>query len=437
MKRCIRGLCSIVAIASILTSMPVMAAENDVDLAQENLQETDGGNEVIGIRITDITAEMASNYALNRAVDMGHDVAAGIAVKYFDLNGNMLGWMVPYVKDGEPCGYMLLDFTQEDFVSEFSFDDVVLVEDDGIAGLSDGDEAVLVENGLWNYELVSRAGLPSISAEDPGLVGGYIIYATKAEFDDNFYRYYPPDNEIFVEERWLNKFNSDDAVSIDYVLSNWRRYSCACVVALEIVRQEGLDDDKSDEEIYRWFWEEMECCPYDDWDADFDFNWIDVNNHDISNLDAAKTDEERDAIHVFAITYNGYGRILYGTADTSELNSAIKKWYFVKHTNPSVTYNHINVGSQFYDNPVAEAISRNLSVYMGFGVTCANGDTVGHAVNIVGWSKYYNNKYTRPRVTYFMIYDGHNTGIRYINFSHTRWDEGPNMCFYFRNITDM
>lgn len=430
MKRCIRGLCSIVATASILTSMPVMAAENDVDLVQEDLQETDDGNEVIGIRITDITAEMASNYALNRAADMSHDVAAGIAVKYFDLNGNMLGWMVPYVKDGEPCGYMLLDFTQEDFVSEFSFDDVVLVEDDGIAGLLDGDETVLIENGLWNYELVSRAGLPCVFAEDPGLTDGYIVYATRDEFNRKFYMTSPSDNEVLSKERWLEKYNPSNMVSTDYVLTKWHRYSCACVVALEIVQQEGIVGNMSDEDIYKWFWKELECCPCDNWGDDFNEDWENVKDYDRGHFWNN---------HKFALDGEdalGYGRILYGTADYSDLNAAIVKFYKDNFNNNRVAIGNVNVsGNQFYDNPLANAISCNYSSYMAFGVKTSDGEEIGHAVNVVGYAKYLNSHYTHPGVLYFMIYDGHNNdAIRYINFSHTKWQYGPGSCFYFRNI---
>lgn len=71
MQKCIRGLCGIIAAASVLTGMPAMAAELP-DSAQVDVQDEDD-DEGFSVLITDITAEMAANYALNHALKFGHD----------------------------------------------------------------------------------------------------------------------------------------------------------------------------------------------------------------------------------------------------------------------------------------------------------------------------------------------------------------------------
>ena len=73
--------------------------------------------------ITELTEYELTQFALNFAgiYDSDLELTAGNIVPVYDTDDTLIGFSVSYFKDGEPYGYILLDFREEDPVSEFVF----------------------------------------------------------------------------------------------------------------------------------------------------------------------------------------------------------------------------------------------------------------------------------------------------------------------------
>lgn len=172
--------------SSIFSGFPVYAEKSDVSDS---------------ITIEDITPGMAANYAVNHAYYLGEgDVDTGTPVKYCSESGEMLGWMVPYVENGKESGYILLDFTQEDPVSEFSFEGKDLLG--GV--MPSVENPVLVDNDPFSYRLVDEAGLPSPAKH---VEEGKYVFDSKDDVYRNLYEIKPTDGAGSYTTQFLTVAN--------------------------------------------------------------------------------------------------------------------------------------------------------------------------------------------------------------------------------------
>lgn len=430
MQKRIRGLCGVIAAASVLTGMPVMAAELP-DAAQVDVQEVrddEDDKEGFSVLITDITAEMAANYALNHALKFGHDdFTAGVAVKYFSPEGQMLGWTVPYVCNGQPSGYVLLDFTQEDFVSEFAFDAGVVFDgmsDASAASLQPDDEIVIVERSPLYYSCMPVSSLPQTYSY---VWQGRIWYTDWNDYEANFFQLGLRDGEYVKSERYLDvAYDPELHFGREYSILKWGRYACPCSVALHIIKQNGLTAGKSDDYIYRWFWEEMDCCPGDDWDADYVENYRNIYNN-------PDTSYRADSYVIDGVSH----RVITGGCSETVLRNALVKWCKEKLGLTRVGYND---GYSIFETTMAQGIATQCPTFLCYSIKYSDigtvisdddvddiagrADSTFHAVNVVGYTVV--NQITAGlsgNTVYAIVADGYNgDGYRYINFSHTKWN---------------
>lgn len=412
MKRCIRGLCGVIAVANVLVCIPVMAAGYDADLPE--VVQDDDSDEEFSIAITDITAEMAANYALNHALKFGHDdFTAGIAVKYFSSDGQMLGWMVPYVCNGQPSGYVLLDFTQEDPVSEFMFGNDSMIINENHVVESTSDSYVLIEDGIWNYNYVLESDIISSYSS---VENGYYVFDNWDDYYNNFFKVGPGSGDnVYRTAILMTTYSNEVHIGRREIVDDFDgRYACGCVAALNMIKQSGIfNEDESDFDIYRWFWRETKAVPTDDWNLNesFDDLYVRLENEYGKDVVATSYVDESDNIR---------RRAIQGTVSNEAFMSAIEKWC-KEHGKPTVA--HVS-GSDIMKERIEGGIGSNCPTFMSYTVEFKDGRQTKHMVNVVGYCFYKNpdSGISSNKMKYAIIADGyHGDGYRYVNYSHTKW----------------
>ncbi len=67
----------------------------------------------------DLAIQMGERFA--KAIVPNSDIIADNPVKFYDENGQAIGYIVNYYKESESYGYVIFDTTNEDLISEYSF----------------------------------------------------------------------------------------------------------------------------------------------------------------------------------------------------------------------------------------------------------------------------------------------------------------------------
>lgn len=369
----------------------------------------EGSDNGVSITIEDITPEMAANYAVNHAHYLGEDgMSAGIPVKYCNANGEMLGWMVPYVQDGTESGYVLLDFTQEDPVSEFSFDGKDLCG--GV--MPSFDNPVLVDNDLFSYNVVDEASLPSSVRH---IEDGYYVFDDGSDVYHNLYENAPMDGAGSYTTQFLMVANSRPVhMGRDYFIRNYGRYNCGIVAGFQLLKQWDLMCGHTDEEVFRWLWVNSGTMSGDNWDKDYDIIFDEM---------LAIHGSER-VIESFTLNDGTTHKVLYGNMEPDRLRNVLLKWMNDNHVagNRDVLFDER--ADTFYDY-LESAVSNNYPGYISFHIKCKDSVEIGHAVMFVGCVKYNyssNPDLASGKLRYAIVSDGYrDDGYKYINYSHTKW----------------
>lgn len=399
--------------SSIFSGFPVYAEESDV---------------LDSITIEDITPGMAANYAVNHAYYLGEgDVDTGTPVKYCSESGEMLGWMVPYVNNGVESGYVLLDFTQEDPVSEFSFEGKDLLG--GV--MPSVENPVLVDNDPFSYRLVDEAGLPSPAKH---VEDGKYVFDSSDDVYNNLYEIRPTDGAGSYTTRLLTVANFRPVhMGRDYFIRNYGRYNCGVVAGFQILKQWNLMCGYTDEELFRWLWINSGSMAGDNWDKDYDVIFEEM---------LAEYGSER-VIESFPLSDGTSHKVLYGSMDTKRLNNTLVYWMNSNNVAGMRTVSFQKNADSFYEF-LEHAVSHDYPGYIAFRMDCENSDSFGHAVVFEGYVKYNsssNPNLAKGKVVYAIVSDGYrDDGYKYVNYSHTKWSmfdmsiyEAPHLI-YFKNI---
>ena len=105
-----RFVCVIAVLALVLCSF------TPIEVSASEEEPENGGK----IQLTEnLAIEIAEGFA--QGVDGGNNIEAVNPTKFYNLEGQAIGYIIDYLKDSSPYGYVILDSTNEDLICEYSF----------------------------------------------------------------------------------------------------------------------------------------------------------------------------------------------------------------------------------------------------------------------------------------------------------------------------
>lgn len=104
------------------------------------------------------TEDMARTAAedFSEAVNPEGRLIAGDPVKFYDLDGNAIGYTVNYFKDGTPAGYVVFDNGDASLISQYSFNSESMSPTDAAAKSANNEPSLFSnspENQIKNYKI--------------------------------------------------------------------------------------------------------------------------------------------------------------------------------------------------------------------------------------------------------------------------------------------
>ena len=369
----------LVVAMALSISLPATAAGNESDYADYIVVTDDV--------IKKIVIEWAEYVIPNLTFDV-----SGI-YEYYNLDDELIGYSVSVTSDGVPYGYVILDFFQENIITEFAIEKgaVNICESALLRLQNNADASDLICKGIDADSVRLHKYLPleyAVSVE----VGGNEVYAIGEEiverkeyrnFSDSIlasqfssanssYKLsdssavynknsqnatvYGHCSQIMLEEiptgytavDPLDQLSSTKSFSQSWAETNTNSYACAIVAGLNIMHQNNCLLNSNDVDTYNWLWKDTGT----------------------TETTASKNNSDSDIV---------YG----GTTVGKIAPSIVKLAKQLGHTSSS--YTTVNPGYQVYKT----AIKAGKSGILEFGITvnASGGGTErqGHTVSVVGY----------------------------------------------------
>ena len=216
--------------------------------------------------ITEITEHELTQFALSfaKVYDSSLELTAGNFVPVYDADDTLIGFSVSYYMDGDPYGYVLLDFRDEDPVSEFSFGEGVDGPYEQLSGpaaqidAAETGEKKLVKLSVLDYAVPSYEDGPGVYITRTGdnLTAAELKSAGECETQST---QSSVDHGDVVYDSWswlmidgggvygsgtnvyLKKYSRDKSViTAKDVEDNTGTYACAVVALTGIANQENI-----------------------------------------------------------------------------------------------------------------------------------------------------------------------------------------------------
>ncbi len=378
--------------------------------------------------IDDLSDDFAAKFAVKFAESLGEAVDAGIVHKYYAPDGGQIGFIVNYVKDGLPYGYVVLDFTLENApVTEFMLSEgVSFVTDSGdiVSALSD-DNVVdgVYMSDFMTYDSVSSDLSLLLSIDDDGK----IHYESKDDVYLNMYR----DETSFeqfsigvISEYMTSKYDPELSFVIqDDLLWRYGKYNCGVAAALAVIKQEHATSGFSEEYIYEYLWKK--CQVNIPWDA---------------TVDSLKGTSDESAITPEFTLENGEHAgetldvIAAGIRSGEFIATGLRYWFNWQYGD-SRFYTGTVSTTEMNETRIKSEINKNISLIYALSVNYGDEskEVLSHAVNLLGYKEtvFGDNDH---KTLWLAVADGYRDGLRYINFTDNPWDRSLNERYRFMVI---
>lgn len=349
--------------------------------------------------LSEITNDELSTFALNFAKDFepNLNLEVGEIIPVYNESDALIGFSISYVLDNNPYGYINLDFTKENHVSDFS----IFKGENSIYNILAID--INKQNSFRTIEkkLYSFGGLQyAIPFDENGETVFHfsdgenikfnintnnkagVKYNSHSELFSKTYRY----GALLNTEAYTSKYNkSKSLISESYIESTTNKYACSVLALTEIANQENILKNSNIVNTFNQLWK------------DTDTTVINVKNG-----------------------------ISYGSTLDSKLGSSMTTYAKSMGKNNTTVTTKSNPDFEFFKN----IINNNASGIFKYAIDLTDGSGSGHAVNMIGYcvvrlnGVFYN---------YLVVADGwHNDAPRYFNFSETDFRDSYGVKFIIK-----
>ena len=341
-------------------------------------------------QVDELTESEISTYALNFAgmLDITDLSVSGI-LPVHDLNKNREGYCVSFTRSGVPFGYLVLDFSEKEYVSEFCIKEGIESPYSEMAGgvsiQSEGTYAVQVspfQKGIVYSDDTYQ--------DQFGYVGDYeapfSLFALEdnVSWDDLFLMDYDTENASYTEYR-IGAYHSEKSfVSQNDIGRSTGRYACVPAAMTAAVHQNDLLWNGSEAETFLKLWDMT------------DTYFLEDENGSVRTVSYV---DENGETHVYQLGSTYDRRIVYALRD------------YLNDTDETFDYNRIF-------SPTFEAIklcAENGSDMIVYSARIRNekNEITGHCVNVLGYVEI-----TEPNGIerhYLTVADGwHDDAVRYL-----------------------
>lgn len=343
---------------------PLQAAAQDNDTSQ------DGKTELT----EELAIEIAEGFA--NGIESTSDIEAVNPVKFYNLDGQAIGYIVDFSKNNVPYGYVILDSTNEELICEYSLGeeavspDKVAKENNGIVSAystEDEDNKVYRVNP-FTYGVEKNNEIVTNNSEEEYSIPQTRSIPTESWNDifiDNYYTNYD-----HIEENYHSTFYS---ITEDYVEAVTGHYACAVSALAMCADFYGLLNYREFEDEYMRLW-------------------------DYTNTTVDHTS----------------GDITYGSTYDANSISGFKKFCSEKGRYFSADMYTVNIYSGF-----KKCIdSGNVGVIAA--TIYDHGERSGHMMSLQGYSLL-QPKGTSTRIETVRVADGWGANPRYINLTQVEW----------------
>ncbi|WP_312106046.1 hypothetical protein [Lachnoclostridium sp.] len=347
--------------------------------------------------ITEISNEELSTFALNFAKDFDEELSLSIGDILPMYNGDdvLVGFSLSYKLDEIPYGYINLDFTYQNPVTEFSifeeaeslydsllpkamtftnsntFDDRIYSISSNqyaISSATDKTTTFYFSNG---EQLTSENGQLPYTIKSKSRSG-----ETEAKYDSHsqlFSSSYASGSTVVTTPTYTSKYDkSKSLISESDIESATNKYACAVAALTAIANQEGIWKNSSLADTFNQLWDD-------------------------TGTTVSSTS----------------GSISYGSTYDSKLSTGMTTYAKARGKSNTTTSTSTNPSFSFFTGIITSSVSGTLS----YRINLTNGTESGHTVNVVG---YCVAKLNNVSSNYLIVADGwYKTAPKYINHSNT------------------
>ena len=370
----LKKILSFILFIFLAVNIPVNALASDIDNDEQYKS------------LLEITNDELSTFALNFAKDFepALNLEVGKIVPIYDTTNTLIGFSISYALDNNPYGYINLDFTKENPISEFSiFKGVNNIYDNLVMDIFKQNKSALIKKKLYSLGGLQYA-IPLIDNGKTAFhfsnIGNKqltmktnnkseVKYDTHSDLFSKTYRY----GALLNTEAYTSKYSKNKSlISEAYIENVTSKYACAVVALTEIANQENILKNSSISNTFNQLWKDTSTT--------------------VSEIE------------------NG---ISYGVTLDSKLGSSMETYAkTMGKKNTTVTTKSIP-DFEFFKN----IVTNNASGIFKYAINLTDGSESGHSVNTVGYcvvrlnGVFYN---------YLIVADGwHSDAPRYFNFSET------------------
>lgn len=349
--------------------------------------------------LSEITNEELSTFALNVAKDFEPNLNLEVReiVPVYNESDTLIGFSISYVLGDVPYGYINLDFTKENPISDFSiFKGVNSIYNTLVIDVSKQNSFRTIEKKLYSFGGLQYA----IPFEGNGEKVFHFSDGGNAKFEINANNKagvkYNTHDDLFTEtyiggallntEAYTSKYNRNKSlISENYIENTTNKYACSVVALTEIANQENILKNSSIVNTFNQLWKDTGTTV------------INVKNG-----------------------------ISYGITQDSKLGSSMKEYAKSMGKNNTTVTTKSNPDFEFLKN----IINNNASGIFKYAADFTDGSGSGHAVNMIGYcvvrlnGVFYN---------YLVVADGwNNDAPKYFNFSENNFRDSYGVKFVIK-----
>lgn len=351
-------------------------------------EESASINDSMIVMTDELAIQMAEQFSETAIQNI--DLTADNPIKFYNETGQAIGYIVNYYdEDDSSCGYIIFDNSDDSLISEYSFGENVSNPYESIQETSDisvmkSDEDKLYKIAPFTYGI--------IDSESRNIIDNYgnesdatdIIAASDsedknpAEWDDVLIDV----ADVYVNYSLISTNNTSEfiAYSESYIESLTGHYACAVSALLACATYYGA------------------------------LNYSDIAGEYMELWDATSTAEIDDS--------DGSNGIIYGTTNIYNIGPG-----FVNYcADRGVSVSQSTVDSPTY-NFFTNCIDGGNMAIVHCGIySSSEGERVGHSMAVQGYATLYNYS-SGETIHTFMVFDGWNTYVRYLNFDFENWTD--------------
>lgn len=333
------------------------------------------------VALTDeLVIQMADRFAKAACTDA--EVTANNPIKFYDTNGQAIGYIVNYYNEGVPYGYVVFDSTSNALISEYSFGEdaknpyEVINKEEVSTFDSTSDTSKLYKLSPFTYGVINNNGDISTNYGESLSKSTFSFYESKGKDPTTWDEVFLDIVEVYEDYSLISTNHLAQFIAYNEALieSQTGHYACAVSALLACATYYGVND------------------------------FLDIPGDYMDIWNATST-----------TTYSESNGIVYGSTLIPNIGHGFVN--FCSSRNFTVSQNtRYDPGYQFFTNCIDGS---NIAV-VHCGIIDHTNERSGHSMAVEGYATLRANN-SGNTVDTLMVFDGWGDGVRYLNFDFDNW----------------